>query len=127
MMLDFQCQACGEMEEMFFHPSESKTARPVCPECGQIMDRIHVGGPAVVWARPMSFYNDKNLPGAELDGHWVTRKNSSRRKDGRPEREFITNRRQQLDYCKAEGLQDPADAGKIEATRNGLRPGIPLD
>lgn len=123
MMLDFQCQACGEHEEMFFHPSESANAKPVCPECGGRMDKVHIGAPNVVWARSMSFYNDKKLAGADQDSHIAYKVRSTERADGKPQAVVIDSRQKQLAYCKAEGLVDPADATKVEGTRNGLRPG----
>lgn len=121
-MLQFQC--CGEIEEEFLHPSEAKTKRPVCPECGNLMSQVYQGAPAVVWARPMSYYNDKKLAGAEQDSHIAYKVRSTTRKDGKPEAVVIDSRQAQVKYCREEGLVDPADTVKVEATSSGLRPGI---
>jgi hypothetical protein len=121
-MLQFQC--CGEIEEEFLHPSEAKTKRPVCPECGGLMSQVYQGAPAVIWARSMSYYNDKKLPGAEQDHHIAYKVRSTTRKDGKPEAVVIDSRQKQLEYIRSEGLVDPTDATKIEGTPSGLRPGI---
>jgi len=88
------------------------------------MDRVHIGAPNVVWARPMSYYNDKKLAGADQDSHIAYKVRSTTRADGKPEAVVIDSRQKQLAYCKAEGLVDPADATKVEGTKSGLRPGI---
>lgn len=121
-MLQFQC--CGEVEEEFLHPSEAKTARPFCPECGKLMARVYQGAPAVVWARPMSYYNDKKLEGADKDYHVAYKVRSTTRKDGKPEPVIIDSRQAQLKYCREEGLVDPADAGKQVGNSDGLRHGV---
>ena len=123
-MLDFQCQGCGEIDEQFYHPAESKNAKPLCPNCGQRMDRVHIGAPNVVWSRGLDFYNDKKLEGASEEGHWVTRKRSTTNKDGSPSREYITTRQAQVKYCREERLVDPADAGKQVGNSDGLRHGV---
>jgi predicted nucleic acid-binding Zn ribbon protein len=123
-MMDFVCNICGETDEIFMHTTESKTQRPLCPECGVKMSQIHVGAPAVVWARPMSYYNDKKLAGADQDSHIAYKVRSTTRKDGKPEAVVIDSRQKQLEYIRSEGLVDPTDATKIEGTPSGLRPGI---
>lgn len=121
-MLQFQC--CGEIEEEFLHPSEAKTKRPVCPECGKLMGQVYQGAPAVVWARPMSYYNDKKLAGAEADSHIAYKIRSTTRKDGKPEAVVIDSFAKQKEYCKQEGLVLPSEVGKVEGTENGMRPGV---
>ena len=116
-MLQFQC--CGEIEEEFLHPSEAKTKRPVCPECGKLMDQIFAGAPAVVWARPMSYYNDKKLAGADLDSHVAYKVRSTTRKDGRPEPVVIDSFAKQKQFCKEVGLG--VAIGSRQSRRNPLR------
>jgi hypothetical protein len=63
------------------------------------------------WLKSISDYNEKGIPGhAQIDGgHIAYRVRSSRNPDGSPEAVRITTRQEQMEYCRAEGLEDPAD------------------
>ena len=78
---------------------------------------------AVCWTKSISEYGDKTKEtywsDKERGGHHAWRTKSSRNPDGSPECEFIQTRQQQLAYCKAEGLTDPADVGNVMIHKNG--------
>lgn len=117
-------EQCAKYEEPFEWMGLHCDCDPFCKVCGYITTRM-VSRFAVTFTGVMSAskYN-VDTPGGNpaerhMDGHWVTRKRSS--KTGKPEREFITTFEQQAKYCKEEGLVNPrdVDVSKIEGRPNG--------
>lgn len=117
--LNPDCSQYGQVEEEYYRDTEARELRLMCPDCGQKMSKVLTRGPSVVWARPFSYYSDKNLEGANADEHIAYRVRSTTRPDGKPEPVVIDSFKKQRDFCKDEGLVLPSDAGAIEATPDG--------
>jgi predicted nucleic acid-binding Zn ribbon protein len=99
------CTACGTVREWYAKLSTSPD--PDC--CGAPMRRL-ISRFGIVWTGPISKYNDptKERVNQTKDGsHWVWKVRSS--KSGHPEKVLITNRQEQREFVKAEGLLDPAE------------------
>lgn len=79
-----------------------------CPECKNPVNRL-VGKPNVVWAKPLGSYQ-----GNEGDGHWVHGQHDPNDPTTKYQR-FITTRQEQLEHCKANGLYDPMEIGRVGA------------
>ena len=103
------CSERGRRRERYY---KKEYEAPVCLECGCEMERL-ISGPNVCWARPLSFYADKKIEAEQSmkaeDGHWVWRKRSTERADGRPDRVWVDSRAKQLEVIRREGLLDPLD------------------
>lgn len=96
------CEAQGATFEKMARMSEVDSEIP-CPACGEPLRRV-VTGANVVWARPLSFYHNKQLEGASSDHHTAYKKTE---KGLVPVRlESVADIRR---YCKEENLTDPTD------------------
>jgi hypothetical protein len=104
-----KCPDCGWVEESFRHVSDAQKPR-VCELCGTEKVKL-VSACNQIWDKPIGQYGDptKEYYHKQLDGHWVQRRKSSHRADGKPEWEFIRTVQQQKKYCREEGLEVPSD------------------
>lgn len=93
-----------------------KDPDPPCPSCGGSVERMF-SSPAVIWAKELGQYCGQNV-----EGHYGYGTSET----GERERVWITNRKQQKDFCKKYGYYDPndlpsqptADVSDINSTRN---------
>lgn len=107
------CDQRGKVHENYYRHWDDPN--PNCETCG-IQRKRAVSTANAIWCRPMGAYGSPEKEGYReaMDGHWVVRKNSSRRPDGKPEREFITSIQQQRAYCKEEGLIPPDELSSTQ-------------
>lgn len=99
------CADAGVEKDKFFKNAAQEVA-PDCPVCASKMQRA-ICAPNVVFARPFSFYDDKNAQCRGQDSHIAYRVHSS--KSGKPEPVLIDSFQKQRDYCREEGVRNPGD------------------
>lgn len=92
---------------------------PNCPECAGTMQR-HEPSPATIFAGSVGRFSSPDKEYYDPNGFWVTRTQSSRKVDGSPEKQYITTRQEQREYCRAEGLRMPDDVNtNAEVSKDG--------
>lgn len=101
------CPVYGAAFEWYAHSHDKPD--PVCEMCGTTTGRM-ISTFSVVWAAPMSKYDNKGSQQQRAtDAHVAWRINSSRRPDGKPEKVIIDSISKQREYCRDEGLRNPTD------------------
>jgi hypothetical protein len=102
------CEQYGKVYENYFR--HWNNPNPNCEACGVQRGRL-VSAANPVWLKCISEYGDPKKEfyreGIRDGGHLVWRKKSSRRPDGKPEAQWITNIQEQRAYCREEGLIPP--------------------
>lgn len=116
VVYDFRCRN-AECPKLGF-PFESLLRRwdspdPACPSCGQTLER-QFPAPRLGWvAKPWVEYDLKETHREagcyDSEGMWVTRRRSTSRPDGEPERVLIQSRQEMKRYCEEEGCYNPED------------------
>jgi len=84
---------------------------PNCPKCGVKMTRL-VSTFNAPWTGTLDRFKESGkepFQDCKDGGHYAWRVKSSRLADGGPEKCVIRTRRDQIDFCRAEGLIDPTD------------------
>jgi hypothetical protein len=106
----FGCDLYRKVVEHYYPHAD--TPLPPCEGCGgpQVP---YISRANFIYGGDMSRYVDRRIEDGdrayqENGAHFVMRKNNLR-EGKKPHQVYITNRQEQLAYCKAEGLQDPAD------------------
>lgn len=102
------CPMYHEPVEHFYHASQLEDSP--CESCGGQPSRL-ISTFAAPWTGDLTRFID---PGCDMHnmrggGHVQWRVKSSRLADGSPERVMIENRQQQREFCRDEGLIDPAE------------------
>lgn len=95
---------------------------PKCPECLVVTEQLPSRF-ATPWTGTLDRYNKagcETLNGCK-GGHIQWRIRSSRLADGSAEPVRITNRQEQREFCRAEGLVDPTDVNpNLEGNSDGV-------
>jgi predicted nucleic acid-binding Zn ribbon protein len=99
------CADAGIEKDKFFK-SASQEVLPDCPVCAAKMAKA-ISAPNVVFARPFSYYDDPNAQQGGKDYHVAYRIHSSR--SGQPEPVIIDSFQKQREFCREEGVRNPAD------------------
>lgn len=115
------CERYGVRREWF--ASTMDKPDPDCEACGNTMRRM-VSNFNAPWTGDLGRFNDptKERFNTLPDGsHYAYRVRSTRNLDGSPERVLVSNRQQQREYCKAEGLMMPDEVGQhVEVHDDGM-------
>lgn len=121
---EFRCRTpfCTEHGIVFEVRIPSGSSDPKCPECLMETERI-ASRFAAPWTGTLDRYNKS---GCETHnpcdgGHIQYRVRSSRLANGAPEPVRITNRQEQREFCRAEGLTDPTDVNpNVQPNEDGM-------
>ena len=114
--------ACPAGHVFEWYASMASKPDPPCRFCGEptkrLISRFHA-----IYTGSIGRYNDptKEFANERRDGHTAWRHRSTRNPDGSPEAVRITNRAEQLAYCREEGVEDPAGMNSnTEVSSDGM-------
>lgn len=119
--LNSECARYAQRVERLLRNAE--TPNPPCEDCGGETRRL-ISLSRVVWLRDLVCYDnpkgETHRKDTERGFHTVACKRSFGGTQDKPVFKKIFNRRDQVEYCKAEGVVDPSEAPHtIEVNKDG--------
>jgi len=115
-----ECSERNHPAEHYYPHFDSPLA--ACDACGQ-PTALLISRPQIIWDKPLCAYADPSKEGywaqQKMGGLVAYRRNSSRMADGKPERCILRTRKDQQEYCRAEGLAMPDEVGNLEISQDG--------
>jgi hypothetical protein len=115
------CEAHMEPFEKFLHPRQVNDPNPECGTCGAATIKL-ISTYSAPWTGTLDRYFDPKCDrhNCTSEGHVQWRVKSSRLADGSPEKVHIRTRQDQLEFIKAEGLEDPFGVNPNHGNEAGM-------
>jgi putative FmdB family regulatory protein len=116
---DLSCGSCKDGKKYETLLRRHTDPDPDCPVCGNQLNRL-LAAPAAIWLGSIGRFGNPTKEYYNPDGVVAYRVNSTRNVDGSPEKVFLRTRRDQVNYCRAEGLRMPDEINSnAEMCKNG--------